>query len=218
MGENGQGGRGNVVSGVASGGLVNGISNTNTNGSSSLNNGVNDQASNSGNSSNITNSANGNNGNPINNSKDGKNNKLFEMKSRTCPLCRQDSRFTQIKLGCEPAFLKTFQKFKDLEEEDLIKFEKLEENGGMGLEDANDSGNNSRQYCDQDDDHDHKIEELNYIFNPCGHMTTEETAKYWSEEAYVLQGTTKKHHVCPFCLVVLNEKHKMQKLFSNVDL
>lgn len=160
--------------------------------------------------------------------------KLIAMKSRTCPLCRQDSRFTQIKLGNEPAFYK-LDSGKKLPTEineatDLIKFDEI-------LSDQKDENENQIQMTNghqtkisgEEDNYDTSAnhgesqknenaerEELNYIFNPCGHMTTEKTANYWSDKTkgmFVLQGTSKKHHVCPFCLVVLNERNPIQKLF-----
>ena len=144
-----------------------------------------------------------------------KEKQLTEMRCRTCPICRQESRFSQIKLGFEPAFLKksdtrvwpnsTALPLHEEIEEDLIKFDELDVNGN--------STSNTNSIADQNT----KLpeEELTHVFNPCGHMTTEATALYWSEKEFVLQGTTKKHHVCPFCLVVLDEEHKIQRLYIN---
>jgi len=38
-----------------------------------------------------------------------------------------------------------------------------------------------------------------FAFNPCGHMATEKTVKYWANVANVPHGTNSFHAVCPFC-------------------
>jgi pellino protein len=51
-----------------------------------------------------------------------------------------------------------------------------------------------------------------YAFNPCGHMATEKTCKYWSEMR-VPQGTTSDFlSVCPFCADPLNRNKPYIKL------
>lgn len=52
---------------------------------------------------------------------------------------------------------------------------------------------------------------LNHSFNPCGHMASEETVKYWSRIP-LPHGTNQFYPVCPFCTQKLHEVKPFVKL------
>lgn len=53
--------------------------------------------------------------------------------------------------------------------------------------------------------------ELTHAFNPCGHMASEKTVKYWSS-VKIPHGTNFYHSVCPFCAVPLTQGQASTKL------
>ncbi|KAK6639764.1 hypothetical protein RUM43_008039 [Polyplax serrata] len=57
-----------------------------------------------------------------------------------------------------------------------------------------------------------------YAFSPCGHMTTEKTAKFWSQTA-IPHGTNGFDAVCPFCATSLSGYPGYTRLIfqDNVD-
>ncbi|KAG5899513.1 hypothetical protein JTB14_008202 [Gonioctena quinquepunctata] len=59
---------------------------------------------------------------------------------------------------------------------------------------------------------------LNFAFNPCGHMATEKTVKYWANVA-IPHGTNGFHAVCPFCASPLSGSPGYVRLIfqDNVD-
>ncbi len=66
-------------------------------------------------------------------------------------------------------------------------------------------------YCDLTSSEDKNLFKP-YAFLPCGHMTSEETCKYWSKcqmPQGVQQGLIS---VCPFCAVPLCEEQPFVKL------
>lgn len=58
----------------------------------------------------------------------------------------------------------------------------------------------------------------NFAFNPCGHMATEKTVKYWASVP-IPHGTSGFHTICPFCATPLNGYPGYVKLIfqDNVD-
>lgn len=54
-------------------------------------------------------------------------------------------------------------------------------------------------------------ERPNFAFNPCGHMASEKTVKYWSRIS-MPHGSSSFHSMCPFCTSLLDDAKPFVKL------
>ncbi|KAL3109966.1 hypothetical protein niasHT_017339 [Heterodera trifolii] len=63
---------------------------------------------------------------------------------------------------------------------------------------------------------DFQLNSFEYSFNPCGHIASERTVKYWSD-IQIPDDHGNFHSICPFCKETLVEANKFIKLFITTD-